>query len=109
MDTIDQQDLAEAVKLLEAEPDVHCWDLSRITNSQHAVDPRGKGLSVTVVHSLEPMVTSLSQTMRPSPSLLRVWEKAGRNRTIVNATKVAIGRLKHQIEQRKNAQSQEDK
>lgn len=43
------EDVVEVVQRLEADTRVETWTIAKITNPQHALEPFGIGISVTVV------------------------------------------------------------
>jgi hypothetical protein len=79
-------DLHAAVLLLEQTPAVESWQLTRITNVEHAVPPRGMGFGVAVSHSAP-----------PGRQPITVWIKAGSDRTILQAAELAVAGLKARL------------
>lgn len=80
------EDVGTAVRLLEdasrRDPNV-TWEIARITNTQHAIDPRGAGFGITVTNWSTP------DPQHPH----RAFEKAGYNRTVTEAAVAALHRV----------------
>jgi hypothetical protein len=82
----DVADLAAAITLLEEDAHVDSWNITKITNIGHAIDPLGPGYGVTI----------WARDGRVAERVL--FEKSGTERSILDAAKEALRRFHARLE-----------
>jgi hypothetical protein len=81
------EDLRSAIDFLDGHSLCFGWQLSRITNTKHALPPVGEGLGITLFY------------WGKRVKFLQIWEKAGGTVTVSEAAHRAVARLEEAIQE----------
>lgn len=91
---IDPNEVARAVEILEASPIVELWEITKISNPNHAELPAGPGVRIMVQHQAQKGKQVNGALMY---DVYNVFEKAGAGVTLVDAAQKAVARLGQRI------------